>query len=199
MTARHHQMIAEFTTTFGHPLHDTPTRPGPKLQKLRIRLLREEFNEFTAAVMAEDYTEVADGLGDMAVIAHGTLHAYGLPYAPRSVAGPSNLHTAYLRYLDAEKAAAANPSVAALKPIAYELNQLLVDIRHTAAQLRIPFGRVFEEIHASNMSKLGPDGRPIYRADGKIAKGPNYRPPNLVDILFDAGLPVKVTATAAAA
>jgi predicted HAD superfamily Cof-like phosphohydrolase len=38
---------------------------------------------------------------------------------------------------------------------------------------------VFEEIHRSNMSKLGEDGKPIYREDGKILKGPNYFKPNL--------------------
>lgn len=37
----------------------------------------------------------------------------------------------------------------------------------------------FREVHRSNMSKLGVDGKPIYRADGKIAKGPNYSPPDL--------------------
>jgi predicted HAD superfamily Cof-like phosphohydrolase len=37
----------------------------------------------------------------------------------------------------------------------------------------------FEEIHESNMSKLGEDGKPIKRLDGKIIKGPNYFPPNL--------------------
>lgn len=37
----------------------------------------------------------------------------------------------------------------------------------------------FIEVHRSNMSKLGPDGEPIYREDGKILKGPNYSPPNL--------------------
>jgi predicted HAD superfamily Cof-like phosphohydrolase len=38
---------------------------------------------------------------------------------------------------------------------------------------------VFEEIQASNMSKLGPDGQPILREDGKILKGPGYFKPNL--------------------
>lgn len=37
----------------------------------------------------------------------------------------------------------------------------------------------FHEVHRSNMSKLGPDGKPIKRADGKILKGPNFTPPNL--------------------
>ena len=37
---------------------------------------------------------------------------------------------------------------------------------------------VFEEIQKSNMSKLGTDGNPIYREDGKVLKGPNYFKPN---------------------
>ena len=37
---------------------------------------------------------------------------------------------------------------------------------------------VFNEIQKSNMSKLGADGKPIYREDGKVMKGPNYFRPN---------------------
>ena len=39
--------------------------------------------------------------------------------------------------------------------------------------------RIFEEIQKSNMSKLGEDGKPIYREDGKIMKGPGYFKPNI--------------------
>ena len=42
---------------------------------------------------------------------------------------------------------------------------------------------VFEEIQRSNMSKLGADGKPIYREDGKVLKGPNYIKPNIESIL----------------
>ena len=28
---------------------------------------------------------------------------------------------------------------------------------------------------------VGEDGKPIYREDGKVLKGPNYKPPNLYD------------------
>ncbi len=38
---------------------------------------------------------------------------------------------------------------------------------------------VFDEIQSSNMSKLGEDGKPIYREDGKVLKGPNYFKPNI--------------------
>tara|TARA_R110002167_G_scaffold301957_2_gene506282 strand:- start:1260 stop:1691 length:432 start_codon:yes stop_codon:yes gene_type:complete len=43
---------------------------------------------------------------------------------------------------------------------------------------------VFNEVHRSNMSKLGEDGKPIYREDGKVLKGPNYSPPNIGKFLY---------------
>lgn len=42
---------------------------------------------------------------------------------------------------------------------------------------------VFNEIHRSNMSKLGSDGKPIYRADGKVLKGENYSEPDIDSII----------------
>ncbi|MCR9264600.1 MAG: nucleoside triphosphate pyrophosphohydrolase family protein [Flavobacteriaceae bacterium] len=42
---------------------------------------------------------------------------------------------------------------------------------------------VFEEIQRSNMSKLGEDGKPIYREDGKVMKGPNYFKPDIQTIM----------------
>lgn len=42
---------------------------------------------------------------------------------------------------------------------------------------------VFNEIQRSNMSKLGADGKPIYREDGKVLKGPNYFKPDIAKIL----------------
>ena len=42
---------------------------------------------------------------------------------------------------------------------------------------------IFAEVHRSNMSKLGEDGRPIRRPDGKVLKGPNFSPPAISDIL----------------
>ena len=43
--------------------------------------------------------------------------------------------------------------------------------------------QVFREIQASNMSKLGANGEPILREDGKVMKGPNYFRPNIAGIL----------------
>lgn len=48
----------------------------------------------------------------------------------------------------------------------------------------INLDHTFAEVQRSNMSKLGPDGKPIFREDGKVLKGPNYTKPDLRKILF---------------
>ena len=45
------------------------------------------------------------------------------------------------------------------------------------------FDTAFERVHKSNMSKLDDDGRPIRRADGKVIKSKNYKPPDLSDLV----------------
>ena len=45
------------------------------------------------------------------------------------------------------------------------------------------FDEAFRRVHESNMTKLGPDGKPIYRPDGKILKGPEFQPPDLKDLV----------------
>jgi predicted HAD superfamily Cof-like phosphohydrolase len=42
---------------------------------------------------------------------------------------------------------------------------------------------IFNEIQHSNMSKLGNDGKPIYRNDGKVMKGPSYFKPDILKII----------------
>jgi predicted HAD superfamily Cof-like phosphohydrolase len=49
--------------------------------------------------------------------------------------------------------------------------------------LQYKIEEVFEEIQRSNMSKLGDNGEPIYREDGKVLKGPNYFKPDIKTIL----------------
>ena len=45
------------------------------------------------------------------------------------------------------------------------------------------FDAIFAEVHRSNMSKLGADGKPVKRADGKVLKGQNYSPPDLAPLI----------------
>jgi predicted HAD superfamily Cof-like phosphohydrolase len=69
--------------------------------------------------------------------------------------------------------------------IAKELTDLLYVVYGVGVTFGIDLDACFEEVHNSNMSKLGIDGKPIYREDGKILKGPNYRPADLTGIVSD--------------
>ena len=62
----------------------------------------------------------------------------------------------------------------------------LADLVYVCYQYAHNMGWILDEalnrVHESNMSKLGKDGKPIYREDGKVLKGPDYKPPDLSDL-----------------
>jgi len=62
----------------------------------------------------------------------------------------------------------------------------LADLVYVCYQYAENMGWFLDEalnrVHESNMSKLDEDGKPIYRDDGKVLKGPNYKPPDLSDL-----------------
>ena len=62
-----------------------------------------------------------------------------------------------------------------LAHIAKELADLIYVTYGTALEYGIDLDACVHEVHRSNLSKLGPDGRPIRREDGKALKGPDYR------------------------
>ena len=63
--------------------------------------------------------------------------------------------------------------------IADALTDLLYVIYGAGHAFGLDLDTCFKEVHASNMSKLGDDGKPIHREDGKVLKGPNFFQPNL--------------------
>ena len=63
--------------------------------------------------------------------------------------------------------------------IADGLTDILYVVYGAGHAFGIDLDECFHEVHSSNMTKLGPGGRPLYREDGKIMKGPHYREPNL--------------------
>ena len=64
-----------------------------------------------------------------------------------------------------------------------ELADLVYVCYQYAANLNWDLDEAMDRVHQSNMSKLGEDGKPIRREDGKVLKGPNYTPPNLTDLV----------------
>ena len=63
----------------------------------------------------------------------------------------------------------------------------LADLIYVCYQYAENMGWLLDEaldrVHKSNMSKLDHEGKPIYREDGKVLKGPNYKPPTLTDLV----------------
>ena len=64
-----------------------------------------------------------------------------------------------------------------------ELADLVYVCYQYAENLEWDLDEALNRVHQSNMSKLDDTGKPIYRKDGKVLKGPNYQPPNLTDLI----------------
>ena len=67
--------------------------------------------------------------------------------------------------------------------IADALTDLLYVVYGAGHSFGLDLDECFEEVHRSNMSKLGKNGRPLYREDGKVLKGPGFFEPDLERIL----------------
>jgi predicted HAD superfamily Cof-like phosphohydrolase len=74
-----------------------------------------------------------------------------------------------------------------LDHVAHELADVVYVAYGTALVHGIDLDAVIAEIHRANMSKLGPDGRPTLRADGKVLKGDHYRAPDVSAVLRRQG------------
>ena len=66
-----------------------------------------------------------------------------------------------------------------LLEVADALTDILYVVYGAGHAFGIDLDDCFNEVHRSNMTKLGEDGRPMYRDDGKVMKGPNYEEPDL--------------------
>jgi len=109
----------------------------------------------------------------------------GIKYKPTADLGePKNLlRYKLMREENEEYLEAANNND--LVEVADALGDMLYILCGTILEhgLQHKIEEVFEEIQRSNMSKLGADGKPIYREDGKVLKGPSYFQPNIEQIL----------------
>ena len=66
-----------------------------------------------------------------------------------------------------------------IKEVADALTDILYVTYGAGTAFGIDLDKCFDEVHQSNMSKLGSDGKPIYNEIGKVMKGPNYFKPDL--------------------
>ena len=92
-------------------------------------------------------------------------------------AARAELESSYLR------AVAADDGARDTVETADALADLIYVIYGMALETGIDLASVLAEVQRSNMSKLGADGKPVYREDGKVLKGPDYFPPNVEAVL----------------
>ena len=92
-------------------------------------------------------------------------------------AARAELESSYLRAVAADDG--ARDTVEAADALA----DLIYVIYGMALETGIDLASVLAEVQRSNMSKLGADGKPVYREDGKVLKGPDYFPPNVEAVL----------------
>lgn len=155
MKPYHTTPVADLHRAFGHPVRVTPTMPDLETRRLRLRLIAEELTELASAF----------GLEIM-------VHRVNTDKHPTMPKGEYSISL----WEDGE----ITPS---LVDAADATGDLRVVVLGTDLVCGFPSDAIDAEIHRSNMSKLGADGRPILREDGKFLKGPNYQPPNIAGIL----------------
>ena len=156
-----------------HSLYNVPMAPmgneDPEFRhmdnervSLRLGLISEEFKEL-----------FEDGFGVKVDITYSTTDCRGREH-------PFNDHAMktgkVLNERDSDGIAFRCRKGAA---VADALGDLVYVIYGMALEMGYDLRDVIQEIHGSNMTKLGEDGKPIYREDGKVLKGPNYMKPNI--------------------
>ena len=185
------EMVREFHTAFNHPILVGPARVVVERANLRFNLIEEEVNEFADA---ETDADRLDALGDIVYVVCGAALEFGLAgrEAFQTTPADSGCYQPdnHLYFggdaFDMRRQVALlaegidNHSVASVGAALCNLYQICLDVADGA---NLPLAAALAEIHRSNMAKLGPDGRPIYRDDGKVMKPEGWTPPNIGGLL----------------
>lgn len=111
--------------------------------------------------------------------------AFGLPVAAQpTIDVPGSLVSLRIALLREEVTELSDACTNGdLTGIADGIADVLYVVYGTAVTYGLDADALLAEVHRSNMSKLGPDGTPIVRDDGKVVKGPRYSPPNFDHLL----------------
>jgi len=111
--------------------------------------------------------------------------AYGLPVRDEPQRAVDAAQVALRQSLIEEEVGELRAAAAAgdLIGVADALADIVYVAYGTAHTYGVDLDAVLDEVHASNMTKLGADGAPIRREDGKVLKGPDYRPPDIGAVL----------------
>lgn len=156
-------LVRQFHLTYGHPVAKQLTVQDAKYRRLRVQLILNELAELAQALGVPCKLEVRPAL---------------------SHSDPKHVMNGMVK---SEWVAPTEDCYDDSKVDVTETADALADLDYVVqgANLTfgIPAGLVMYEVHSSNMSKLGEDGKPILDADGKVVKGPNFREPDIKTIL----------------
>lgn len=121
----------------------------------------------------------------------GLVRAFHLAFGSDAPAVPSEVPPGLAavrgRLLAEEAAEVAEVAEGPLDRLAHELADVVYVAYGTALVHGIDLDAVIAEIHRSNMTKIGPDGRVARREDGKVLKGEHYRAPDVARVLREQG------------
>lgn len=189
------KQVHEFNTTFGVRMREnvsgapesvTATVRIPEA-RLRFGLIKEELQEYLDAVEDCDIVELLDALGDIEYVVDGAALVFGLTGAMTQRFEElfySKYPMADSLILDENRvqSVVSGLRVAILRNDAEGVGEWLgiakAFVYNTAKFFDVYVPSAVDAIHESNMSKLGEDGKPIYREeDRKVLKGPNYKTP----------------------
>ncbi len=171
MTPR--EQVAEFHRAFGCATNERWT---PELGMLRAKLIVEEFRELDEAMrFGPCLARIAQELADLAYVTIGTAIALGTIIPAKCLCPPHDGRS--LR----EKVSALCLSLLLGEVVsaASEIRHVMRSLYYIAATRDINLDAAITAVHEANMRKLGPDGKPILRADGKVMKPVGWAKPDM--------------------
>jgi predicted HAD superfamily Cof-like phosphohydrolase len=167
------EQVTEFHQAFGCAINEPWT---PELADLRATLITEEHTEVQAALRSGNRANVAQELADLAYVTIGSAVTFGLNATP----APAKLEIDYAVSLPTECLMLKSLlAMGSLGGITIGISWTMRALYGAALVHHINLDAAITAVHIANMSKLGSDGKPILRFDGKVLKGLDYRPPNL--------------------
>lgn len=153
------QRTIEFHEAFGHPVRTTPQTLTREEAILALALIEEEYLELVDAL----FPDVRESF----------------VWAHEGFTPVEQLKWEEERYEPQDRTRYAPDLVAAADAVA----DLDVVVNGCGIRHGLDMQALSREVFASNLSKLGADGKPLYREDGKILKGPDFREPDIAGVL----------------
>jgi len=156
-----------------HDKFEVPLNGG--MQELYKKLVEEEHEEWIEdyySYTAHEYDELKE-LADVLYVTAGLAHQMGY----KITKGVKYTKTNYDESITDIVSEIAN-GVKDSKT----LQELMYCLYGYANAMGWNLDEAYARVHSSNLSKLGDDGKPVRRDDGKVLKGENYKPPFLVDL-----------------